>query len=220
MKLLLLTFVTLSTLCSAQKKYSFDYYIEYEKTWSNLKKDSVKQQIVYLTNSKNNNYFAKIKAIDNLNLLITLRVHDKLYAKKKIKKSEFVKSKIINFSYSNRHKNINRHKSATKRYDFFSLKDTLYNNKQCDVYILKSLLKQKKRIRKGAGNNIYYVDRSTKFHLPILIHPTAYEEWKLEKNIPNGIYLEKKHFSPTGEEFSSEKLVSKIIIKKQIVFTE
>lgn len=53
-------------------------------------------------------------------------------------------------------------------------------------YILKSN-NSKREKKKKLATFYYYLENNTGFHLPLLEHETAYEEWELERNIPNGI---------------------------------
>lgn len=217
-KLITSILIILTSFCFAQEKYAFDYSIETEITF--YKEDSIKKKVVYLTNSKDNSYFAEITSKDSLNYRIVFRHHDKLYSDVLISKSGLKKAEFINISCDAITFKKNKYKSATKRYDFFNLEDTLINQKEYAAYKLKSILSLKKRTKRGAGTNLYIIDRSTSFHLPILTNPTAYEEWKLHNNIPNGLFIEKKHINVTEEEHSSEKLISHTKIDKKIVIPE
>ena len=210
--------ILLATLCSAQKNYKFDYAIETEITL--YKKDSVTRQVIYLTNSKDNSYFAELTSKDSLHYKMIFRHHDILYSNVLVSKSEIINAESIHISCDAIQFRKNKYKSATKEYDFFILKDTIINQKKYAAYKLRSILSLKKRKRRSAGTNLYIIDNSTSFHLPILTHPTAYEEWKLSKNLPNGMFLEKKHINVYEEDHSTEKLISYAEIDRKIVIPD
>lgn len=69
------------------------------------------------------------------------------------------------------------------------MKYALMNGEYHPFYILKSI-DPKREKRKRLPVFYYYIENNTEFHLPILSHSTAYEEWELERNIPNGIAKE------------------------------
>jgi len=215
-KLILYTIILHSTFCLAQKKYKFDYAIETEITF--LKEDSIKRKVIYLTNSKNNSYFAELTSKDSLHYKLIFRHHDKLYSDVLVAKSQINKAEFININCYAINFRKNNYKHVAKEYDFFIQNDTVINENTYKVYRFQSILKnQKKKIRKGAGTNLYIIDNSTSFHLPFLTHPTAYEDWKLNNSLPNGIFMEKKHINVQNEEHSSEKLISYYSIEKNIV---
>lgn len=214
MKLITLIFIAFAANCSAQKMYTFDYFLEYEKTF--YKEDSIKSKRMYLTNSKDNSYYAKLTSIDSLNFKLVFVDYNKVYANVRLLKTDFYKSEYINIGYDKtiRHKGI--HKKNTKNYGYFLLNDTLVNEKECTVYKLAPNYKPKKRIRKSAGTLLYIVDKSTSFHMPILLRSLAYKKWESEIKIPYGIFIEKKLINGLNEEHSSEKLLQYIKIDKKI----
>ena len=150
---------------------------------------------------------------------ITFRHHDKLYASVLVSKSEFINAGFINLPCNTIEFRKNKYKNATDRYDFFILEDTIINQKKYAAYKLKSIRNLKQRIRKSSGTNLYIIDNTTNFHLPILTHPTAYEEWKIKKNLPNGMFVEKKHINVYEKEHSSEKLISYDKVDRKIVIS-
>ena len=84
-----------------------------------------------------------------------------------------------------------------------------------------------KRTKKGKlGTEVYIVDKETQFHLPILNFSTAYEEWKTERDLPNGIFYEKYFIDYYGLLDSKETLINiwkidkKIVINKDCDYTE
>jgi hypothetical protein len=214
----LIIFILLTTFSFAQKQYKFDYSIQTEITF--YKEDSIKKQVIYLTNSKDNSYFAELTSKDNLHYQMRFIHHDKIYSNVLVSKDGIKNADVINISCENVASNKNHAKNATKRYDFFILKDTIIDSDKHKVYNLKSILSKKKSIRRNAGTNLYIIDNSTSFHLPILTHPTAYEEWKLNKTLPNGLFIEKKHLYASEEEHNSEKLIGYTKINKKVIIPD
>jgi len=215
MKYLLIPILFISAFSFSQnKEYHFDYFLEYEMTFH---KEDISRPKYYLTNSKDNSYLGIMKELDSLNLELTFKHYDKIYAKVSFLKSAFFKAEFINIECKSVRENKNPFKYQTKNYDFHILKDTVVNNNIYSAYKLQSNLKLKKRIRKGISTNHYIIDNSTSFHLPILQHPTAYEEWELNKILPNGIFYELTFVTPLNERHSSEILKSYHKIDKKVV---
>ena len=214
MKLITLLFIVFIANCSAQKMYTFDYFLEYEKTF--YKEDSIKSKRIYLTNSKDNSYYAKLTSIDSLEFKLVFVDYDKVYADVRVLKADFYKTEFINIAYDKviRHRGL--HKKSSKNYDYFLLNDTLVNKKECSVYKFAPSYRSKKRQRISAATNLYIVDKSTSFHMPILFRSLAYKKWELEKKIPYGIFVEKKLINGLNEDHSSEKLLRYTKINKKI----
>ncbi|MFC0603445.1 hypothetical protein [Winogradskyella pulchriflava] len=189
MNILRVFFFLLPIFIHAQKTYNFDYLLDYEQT--HFRADTIKQNRIFLTNSKDNSYYAVISELDSLHYELMLHDRNKLHSKVKVKKAEFLNNEDINIDCNQVLAYENRYKFQVKNYEFISLKDTLFNRKYCKVYKLKSTLKKKKIIRKKIGSHIYIIDSSTSFHLPFLEHDTEYEEWLKERSLPNGIFLKK-----------------------------
>lgn len=80
----------------------------------------------------------------------------------------------------------NLSKHLTNHYEFINKEYALVDDEYHPFYILKSN-NPKREKKKKLATFYYYLENNTEFHLPLLEHMTAYEEWKLERNIPNGI---------------------------------
>ena len=225
MKLLLTTFLLISTICFSQKQYEFDYLIEYELT---IYKDSIKiknrpfrekdktLKKYYLTNSKSNNYSAVITESDSLNYKMIFKDEDGIYSNIIILKSDLNNAEFINIDCEFVVSYQNAFKHKTKYYDFFKLNDTVVNGKTYSKFKLESI-KPKRTKREQLGTEFYIIDKETSFHLPVLDFSIAYEEWKKEKNLPNGIYTEKYFIDYYGSLDSKEKLIHHWKIDKKIV---
>lgn len=229
-----LLFLLFSLFSFAQKQYDFDYLIEYELT---LYKDSLKiknrpfrkkDEIIkkyYLTNSKKNNFIAEVTELDSVNYKMIFRDRNGIYSNVSFLKSEFNKAEFINIECENVIKHINPYKYQIKNYNFSILTDTIINDKSYSRYMLAST-KPKKIKRKKLGTQIYIIDKETQFHSPILNFSTAYEEWKSNKILPNGIFYE-KYFIDYNKTLDSKfkligfwKIDEKIIIQDECDYTK
>lgn len=191
MKIIAFILLLSVSFCYGQKSYKFDTLLEYECRFKNLKSDSTVTQYLY-TNSKNNSFSLLVRDYDSLHYSIEFLAYDKYHSTVKVIKDKlFTSAEIDILDCSTIHKTSNNYKFRVKEYDFFNLKDTLINNRLSKNYKLQYLKSKKRKKRKQIGTALYIIKDSTEFHLPILLaHATAYEEWKKERNIPNGIYQE------------------------------
>ncbi|WP_141878098.1 hypothetical protein [Gramella sp. Hel_I_59] len=116
---------------------------------------------------------------------------DKVWAETKVSKEDFFMAEGINLTCDYNLSYRNDFKFRTKEYEFELLPDTILNNKSLRQYKLKYIGKRKRKKSFPVGSNTYIIKDSTAFHLPILTHSTAFEEWEINKKIPNGIFSEK-----------------------------
>jgi len=197
-KILLFLIVFISIPSYSQKKYLFDYMMEYYRKDTDTSK--VKKEYI-LTNSKDNSYTLTLFEKDSLNFGLIFFDQNGIYSKSILDKKSFSRAEFITLNCSVVSGYGNPYKYQTKNYDFTNESDTLIDGQYYFHYFLKSN-KPKKEKRKKLATEHFIVEKNTSFHLPILTFATSYEEWKLEKNIPNGIpkqmymvtYKEKKLF--------------------------
>lgn len=225
MKLLIIAFILISTYCFSQKQYEFDYLIEYKMT---IYKDSIKIKNrkfrkedktikkYYLTNSKKNNYNAVITEQDSLYYKMIFKDENGIYANVIILKSDLNKAEFINIDCKSIFRYQNPYKYQIKNYDFFKLNDTVIGAKNFSMFKLESI-KPRRVKRKKLGIKFYIIDKETSFHLPILDFSTAYEEWKKERSLPNGIFKQKYFIDYYGKLSSKEKLINYWKTDKKIV---
>ena len=89
-------FALSSILCFCQKRYEFDYLIEYKHTFYN---DSLTEKTItryYFTNSKKNNYLAIITDLDSLKYHMNFKDENGLTFKVNFLKSDLNKAEFIN----------------------------------------------------------------------------------------------------------------------------
>ncbi|CAM4113937.1 hypothetical protein GIHI108528_04995 [Gillisia hiemivivida] len=185
--LLILTFI-INNSCFGQKKYQFDHLIEYQ--FESYEDSSSNKTLYYITNSKDNSYYAKIESLDSLNFEIEFIVQDLIWAKISLKKEDFSNLESLTLECESDFLYKNDFKFRVEEYEFNMLADTLMDNKYFKHYKLQYIGKRKRKKSFPVGTNHYIIRDSTQFHLPILTHSTAFEEWKKERNIPNGIFEE------------------------------
>lgn len=173
-----------------EKEYNFDYLIEYDYFLS--EKDSVSQTRLFFTNSKSANYNLVVYEKDSLHYHMEFYDQDKISFEGYILKENFITNEEIEFLCKHIKINRNYFKHQISNYGFTNLKDTLLENKSFIRYKLshENLTKKGKRFINRIGTNYYIIQNETQFHVPILRHSTAYEEYKKERNIPKGIFKE------------------------------
>lgn len=184
-KVILLFLVLFSFNLKAQKKYHFDTILEFEKTINSSegKNDSTS---IYFINSKNNSYVLSLIEKDSLNLSLNLKDHEGLLVTSLVNKKLLYEAETISNTCESVLRYSNTYKYQTKNYYFENLRDTVVKDVSYKHYVIRSNrsfnIQEKKQILKYH----YIVKKEDSSHLPFLIHPTPYEEWKQEKNIPNG----------------------------------
>ena len=146
--------------------------------------------------------------------------HDEIWTKTKILKSAFFEAEYINGSCNVDITYKNHFKHITEEYEFVKLPDTVINDLPLKKYMLKYVGKIKRKKSFPIGTNHYIIEDSTNFHLPILIHSTAFEEWKIERNIPNGIFKEKIFYDFNNTVKYKFLLVGFSKIKKTMIIPE
>ena len=166
-----------------QKSYLFDYALEYN---FQLNENAKFEKRFLLTNSKENSYLLEVTEKDSLNYELKFIDQNGYYSMTELSRAIFFKAEAINLDCSSVMTFTNPYKYQVKNYDFHILNDTLIDNNDYSRYLLKSNnLKREKK--KKLASLFFVLEKDTDFHQPVLMHSTAFEEWKLEKNISNGI---------------------------------
>ncbi|TXE07336.1 hypothetical protein ES711_11235 [Gelidibacter salicanalis] len=217
MKLSLFAMVLINTSSFSQKRYEFDYMLEYEKTWykDSMKtkhcpcreKDSITKKY-YLTNSLKNSYTAVITEVDSSTYKMIFKDEKGFYSNVTMMKSDFYKAESIRIGCESVRVYENRFKYKTKNYSFFKLPDTVIHGASLKTYKLESLLRPN-RIKKRHIATLYLIiENDTEFHLPVFEFSIAYEEWKKESHLPNGIFREKYLIDHRGQMEYKERLLN------------
>jgi hypothetical protein len=185
-KILLFLIVFISIPSYSQKKYLFDYMMEYYRKDTDTSK--VKKEYI-LTNSKDKSYtlrvFEKDSSNFDLSFLNLIGVSSKMILdKNSFSEAEFITSNcdfISGYSYPSKFK--------TQDFNFIKKSDTLVGGEYCSHYIFKCN-DPKKEKRKKLGTLHFILKKDASCNLLFFDHPTVYEEWKSEGNILNGILQE------------------------------
>ncbi|PWA05090.1 hypothetical protein DB895_08670 [Flavobacterium psychrotolerans] len=171
--------------------------MEYDFKYTDTSKVS---KAYILTNSKDNSYTLTMHEKDSLNFKLYFSDLNGILSRTTLDKGSFFKAESITLNCGIVSGYYNPFKGQTKKYNFINKPDTLIDGEYYPHYILKWNNPKRER-RKKFGTAHFIIEKNTSFHLPLLDYPTAYEEWKLERNIPNGIpkemfmeeYLKKKY---------------------------
>ena len=153
----------------------------------------------YYTNSRDNSYYAILEVKGRRHFFVYLIEQDQLNMKVRVKQKDVFKAENLVIQCISSHVNKNDFKFRTREYEFTNTLDTIIGNTSLQHYKLLYTAGHEEKVTNRIGTNHYIIEDSTEFHLPILTHPTAYEEWKEERNIPNGIYREKIFYNYKNE---------------------
>ncbi len=199
----------------SQKEFSFDYIISYRN--SNYV-DSTSTLEHFLTNSKDNRYYAILKESDTTNSELEFFQHDGQYFKVYFETTNFQNASALTIACSSLRKSKNTNKHRAKNYQFVLLAKKRNVQEPALHYRLVSTRKPKEQQRKKIGYIDYLIQDATEFHLPILIHPTAYEEWKSNSTIPKGIFKERTFINYVGTIEEKRTLIGYSKTTKSILF--
>ncbi len=211
MKLIVFVIFFSSLVVNAQKTYLFDQQLTYNYS----DKKFVKRQITYLINSKDNSYKLTIIKNDTDEYNLTFLDENGLFFRCKAEK-KVIENEALNANCNETRSYSNPFKYQTKNYDFSVVKDTVVSGQELLYYSIDSNNK-KRKAKKKLGKYVYLVNPTYDF-LPQFSFHTGYEEWKLNRNIPNGL-LEVLHlYDYKGEWFSTENLIENKAVSKKIIF--
>ncbi len=173
-----------SASCLGQQKYLFDYLIEYDFQFLETHKT---QKMLFLTNSKDNSYFIQVSEKDSLTYNVYFLDSKGIISTTYINKNDFQTAEMITLKCDFVSHFINPFKYQVENYHFENKNDTLIGEDKLGYYILKSNTAKRAK-KKKLGINHYIVEKNTDFHLPLLLNfETAFEEYKTDNKIPNGI---------------------------------
>lgn len=177
-------FASLFVYCQlfSQKVYNFDYGLTYSFKLKNEKTATN----VYLVNSKENNYYLYIHDGDSINSTLHFYDFKGVMVNGMMKNAKAYQSSAYISNCNEVLPLKNPYKYQVNNYEFVNLKDTVLNDTSYYHYKIRSLKSLKFQKRKKILTIHYIVDKSSNKFIPFLWNPTIYEEWKNEKNIPNG----------------------------------
>jgi hypothetical protein len=183
-------FILIIQMGFAQKRYHLDYALEFDiqinshdSEKDKIGKDSIR---FYMINSNLNNIILFLNEKDEKNYNLFFSDKEGLYVNSVIEKSLFFKAETINNNCESVHRTSNPFTYQVNNYEFINLKDTLINDTSYFHYIIKTNRGLKFQKRKKIVSIHYIVDKNSPEFSPFLIESTCYEEWKKERNIPNG----------------------------------
>jgi len=182
-------------------EYKFDYKLDYSVV--NLLDSTKNHKIIYYINSKNNDFFAYHKLNSNKRMFYFLDYKGK-YLMSEISDEKISQIEKYGIKFEGYAKYLNPYKYQIKNYNFFAKNDTLINEVYYKQYLLKST-KPKTEKKKKLWTTTYIID-TTKSIEPALPFATAYEIWKVRRNIPNGLIIQQNHFNNNNILEVSEKL--------------
>lgn len=213
-KIILLLFLLSSFTMTSQKKYFFDYIIEYKFQKNQTSK--VEKRYL-LTNSKDDTYECRVYEEDSLNFRIDFIDEKGIRSNSIIDKSEFFKAESITLLCESIHYQKEKYKYDSGRFDFMNKKDTLINGVYYKNYEMK--YREIKNARKyNRGISYYIVENNTEFHLPLMMFSGVFDGRETSKNIPNGIAKEIFSLSYDKKQYEFVyKLLQFVKIKKYII---
>jgi hypothetical protein len=200
----------------SQKIYSFDYVLQYDFEG---KEGAPIQKEYFYTNSKDNSYKLHVLEKDSLNFKLDFMDFKGMHAVVYLSKADFfiAESITVPCKFVSRYQT---NKFQTKNYDFLPLQDTVIHQVPYYHYVLKSNSVKREKKKKLAKAH-YIIDKNSSFHLPLFIEDTAFEEWKVERNIPNGIpVLEFLESSVDKKIDMTRKLIRKESVTKRLLISK
>ena len=193
--LLLLLFPSLSMF--SQKKYSFDYVIEY-----NFQKNETSkiEKRYLLTNSEDDSYSVYVSEEDNSNFKMDFEDEKGIRSISIIDKNDFFKAETIMLNCENIHYQKDMRMYDSNRFDFINKNDTLINGIYYKNYVMKYHKNaESKRYNRGISN--YIVENNTEFHLPLMMFSSIFDVSATSINRPNGIAKEIFSLSYDGKHY-------------------
>lgn len=181
-------------------EYSFNRKIVYDSVYfENQQKNIV---TTYLINDDNNNYNAYLWKVSDMENNLTFVDQNGIYYNG-LADTGILSKPSYDFKKENLNIYSNPYKYKLHNYDFSELSDTILNNKIYKCFIFK----RKRESKKNYGSEVYIIDTSYNIK-PLLINSTVFEVWKLRKNLPNGLIIEKYYYNSENKITCIEKLKS------------
>lgn len=208
--------LALLLLIQNETEYAFNYNLTYEqknhKTGHTL-------SVNYFLNSTQNNFYGKIYEQKNKTALFYFRDQDQLTYRSEgsIALALDGNTETLKIAKSSTKPFTNSLAGKAKKYTLETLSDTLINDKRLArvVFIMQDLKRAK---REKIGKEVYLIDTSQNMK-PFLTNPTSLNIWRIHKNMPEGLIVEKHIYQHTGELIWSEKLTASKPISFKIIIS-
>lgn len=205
MRYTIIFFLLFSMAGFSQKTYTFDYRLTYEQT---TKADTIPKKVFYYISSSENSYNLKVSELDSLQYKLYFVDGNGIVFQVYAKKSDFKQALSLNTSCDYVTPYDNPYKSAIKNYDYYKLKDTILKGKKFSHYVYRAINPRKEKRKKWQRLH-YVIDTEFSEVKPLFQYATAYEEWKINHFLPNGIVKELYYTTPKGEVRGDFKLVER-----------
>ena len=196
-------FLFCASFAFAQNRFHFDHVLEYDYQETI---DSPIEKYYILSNAADNSYVLNVKSEDEKMLALDFIQQDKLVAKIKVKEVDFLRAETLLVDCEDVWPLTNKYKLRTEEYEYVQNPDTVLYNQKYPYYILKHVDPEYEEEDNRIVRGHYIIQPGTSYHLPVLRHCTAYEEWKKEKSIPNGIFAYKYFISREADTTGIYKL--------------
>ncbi|MES2806412.1 MULTISPECIES: hypothetical protein [unclassified Flavobacterium] len=216
-KIILLLFLLSSINIYSQKKYFFDYIIEY-KFQANQTSKVEKRYL--LTNSKDDTYDCLVYEEDKLNFAMNFRDRNGTHSVSIIDKNDFFKAETISLLCESIHYLMVKEKYDGSMFDIINKRDTLINGIYHQNYTMKyHKTANSRKYNRGISN--YIIENNTEFHLPLLVFSGSFDSRENGKNIPNGIVKESYTMSYNSKKYLFVyKLIQFVKINKYLIIPE
>lgn len=166
------------------KIYSFDYSIVYEESCNkHLKPD----ELIYLINSKKNNYKVYVHEKDSASFAIHFWDEDGVSVNGAMTKKDFYKVETITNECSQTFRYTSLAKLKKDDYTIIPCNDTVVNDTSYYHYKIVSTKSLKYQKRKNIVTAHFVIDKNKSEFRPFFSESVMYEKWVVSKAIPNGL---------------------------------
>ncbi len=209
-------FLSVTFHSNSQKKYVFDYILEYD---FKSNKDMKVRKIFFLTNSQDDSYECEITEEDESNYNMYFISKEGFTSNSIIDKNEFLKAESISLLCSSVIKQKSKAINFTQ-FKYTILSDTIISGNSYARYSMQFLNNRKyKKFDKGVAQCI--VESNTKFYKPTSLISRAFDIRVNIENVPLGIAKEVLFKSYNARDFDYKYTLKQFVkIKKYIIIPE
>ena len=215
--LFLLLFIGIALQCFGQKKYSFDYSIVYEESCS---KHAKPNEMIYLINSKKNNYKVFAHEKDSTSFSIHFWDEEGVSVYGAMTKKDFYKVETISNECSQTFRYTSLAKITKNDYTIIHCSDTIVNDTSYYHYKIVSTKSLKYQKRKNIVTAHFIIDKNKSEFSPFFSESVMYERWVDSKTIPNGLVKIIYFIDTEGKITSKLNLQGVIKIDKYLTIPE